>query len=100
MAGRDLGEEHATTIGLYFQSAQTLYKTHFFGRKGYRELLIHAMSIHEVAHIKSKRVLGDNHPLTRKIATSFLKCFEEQLDWSLDDIPSEILAYRARLLGE
>ena len=28
LAGRDLGEEHATTIGLYFQSAQTLYKLH------------------------------------------------------------------------
>ena len=47
-----------------------------------------------------KRVLGIDHPLTRKVAAGFLRCFDEQLDWSLDDIPYERLAYRARLLGE
>ena len=98
LAERDLGEEHATTVGLSFQLAQTVYKMHFFGREGYREMLIDSISMHDGAHIKSKRVLGDNHPLTRKIAAAFLKCFDEQLDWSLDDIPDELLEYRALLL--
>ena len=48
----------------------------------------------------STQLLGESHPLTRKIFAGFLKCFDEQLDWSLDDIPSEHLAYRARLLGD
>ena len=46
----------------------------------------------------SGRVLGDDHPLKRKIVASFLKCFDEQLDWSLDDIPDDYLEYRALLL--
>ena len=46
----------------------------------------------------SGRVLGDDHPLKRKIIASFLKCFDEQLDWSLDDIPDDYLEYRALLL--
>ena len=54
---------------------------------------------------QSVRVLGHNHPMTRKIMASFFKCFEEQLDWSLDDIPSTFLAfyrdlYRASLLPD
>ena len=67
------------------------------GGEGYRQMLIDSISMHDGAHIQSKRVLGDNHPLTRKIVAAFLKCFDEQLDWSLDDIPSDYLAYRARL---
>jgi hypothetical protein len=50
-------------------------------------------------HLRSTRVLGIDHPLTRKVAAGFLRCFDEQLDWTLDDIPGEHLAYRARLLG-
>ena len=100
LAGRDLGEEHATTIGLYFQSAQTLYKLHFFGGEGYRRMLIDSLGMHSGIHVRSGRVLGVNHPLTKKIAVGFLMCFEEQLDWSLGDIPSDYLAYRARLLGD
>ena len=46
----------------------------------------------------SRRVLGDDHPLKRKIVASFLKCFDEQLDWSLDDIPDDYLEYHALLL--
>ena len=46
----------------------------------------------------SGRVLGDDHPLKRKIIASFLKCFDEQLDWSLDDIPDDYLEYHALLL--
>ena len=98
-AERDLGEEHVTTIGVSFQLAQAIYKMHFFGGEGYRQMLIDSITMHDGAHIQSKRVLGDNHPLTRKVAAGFLRCFDEQLDWSLDDIPDDYLAYRAKLLG-
>ena len=46
------------------------------------------------------RSIGESHPLTRKIFASFLKCFDEQLDWSLDDLPRPYLEYRAKLLGD
>ena len=73
---------------------------HFFGREDYRSDLIQSITMHGGFHEHSARTLGENHPLTRKIVAAFLKCFDEQLDWSLDDIPSDYLAYRARLLGK
>ena len=73
-------------------------KEHFFGREGYRSTLISAIKILGGLVAQSGRSLGDDHPLTRKIVASFLKCFDEQLDWSLDDIPSAYLEYRAALL--
>ena len=33
-----------------------------------------------------------------KIAVGFLRCFEEQLDWSFDDIPEGAHMYRAEIL--
>ena len=98
-AERDLGQEHATTIGIYFHFAQAYYKMHFFGREGYRKMLIGSIGVQVSIHLRSTRVLGIDHPLTRKVAAGFLRCFDEQLDWTLDDIPGEHLAYRARLLG-
>ena len=89
---------YAITIGLQFQLAQSVYKEHFFGREGYRSMLISAIKINGGLIGQSARSLGDDHPLTHKIVASFLKCFDEQLDWSLDDIPHEYLAYRAGLL--
>ena len=97
MAESVLGEDHATTIGLDFQLAQVLYKTHFFGREGYRQMLIDSINMHDDLHLRSRRVLGESHPLTRKIDASYLKCFDEQLDWSLDDLPSGAVAYRVWL---
>ena len=91
---------HATTIGLQFQLAQATYQDHFFGREDYRRDLIQSITIHGGLHDQSARVLGIDHPLTRKVAAGYLRCFEEQLDWSLDDIPREHLEYRARLLGD
>ena len=73
-------------------------KEHFFGREGYRSTLISAIKILGGLVAQSGRSLGDDHPQTRKIVASFLKCFDEQLDWSLDDIPSAYLEYRAALL--
>jgi len=98
LARTSLGEDHATTIGLQFQFAQALYKTHFFGREGYRSTLISSIKILGGLVGISRRVLGDDHPLTRRIAAGFLMCFEEQLDWSLDDIPDDYLEYHALLL--
>ena len=34
---------------------------------------------------RSSRVLGNHHPTTRAIAASLKLCFDEQLDWTLDD---------------
>ena len=90
--------ELQATIGLYFQLAQAVYKMHFFGREDFRQMLIDSIGMHQGIHMRSARVLGFYHPLTRKIFAAFLKSFEEQLDWSLDDIPSDYLAHRARLL--
>ena len=73
---------------------------HFFGGKGYRGVLIDTIGMHAGIHMRSARVLGIDHPLTRKVAAGFLRCFDEQLDWSLDDIPDDYLAYRAKLLGK
>ena len=92
--------ELQATIGLYFQLAQAVYKMHFFGREDFRQMLIDSIGMHQGIHMRSARVLGFDHPLTRKIAAGYLRCFEEQLDWSLGDIPSDYLAYRARLLGD
>ena len=100
LAHRRLGADHATTIGLQFQLAQATYQDHFFGREDYRRDLIQSITIHGGLHDQSARVLGIDHPLTRKVAAGYLRCFEEQLDWSLDDIPREHLEYRARLLGD
>ena len=58
------------------------------------------MTLYVGLHVRLKRVLGIDHPLTRKVAAGFLRCFDEQLDWSLGDIPEKRLAYRARLLGD
>ena len=100
-AKRDLGNDDPIVIGLGFQTAQAGYKMHFFGRKDHRESLIYSIILHWGAHGRSARVLGEDHPLTRKIAAAFLECFDEQLEWSsLDDIPSAVLAHRARLLGD
>lgn len=80
---------------------EATYKDHFFGREDYRRYdLIQSISIHGGLHDHSARVLGESHPLTRKIFASFLKCFDEQLDWSLGDLPRPYLEYRAKLLGD
>ena len=97
-APRVLGVNHGTVIELRFQAAQTAYKTHFFGRDGYRAELMMSLEAHCSLHAQSMRVLGLRHPMTLKIDASLLKCFDEQLDWSLDDIPSKILEYHALLL--
>ena len=40
---------------------------------------------------------GKRHPITQKILASLILCFDEQLDWSVDDIPAELLEVRPLL---
>ena len=61
-------------------------------------MLIDSIGMHSGIHVRSGCVLGVNHPLTKKIAVGFLMCFEEQLDWSFDDIPEGAHTYRAEIL--
>ena len=69
--------------------SQTTYKLHLFGGDGYRGDLY--ASIH--GHVKilglSTKNLGIEHPTTLEMWASLQLCFEEQLDWTLDDIPRE-----------
>lgn len=50
LAARYFGNDHATTIGLSFQSAQAEYKMHFFGRDGYRGDLLASIKRHHHVH--------------------------------------------------
>ena len=45
----------------------------------------------------SSFVLGLRHPITQRILASLRLCFDEQLDWSVDDIPAELLEVRPLL---
>ena len=43
----------------------------------------------------SSFVLGTRHPITQAAVLASLRlCFDEQLDWSVDDIPARLLAVR------
>ena len=49
---------------------------------------------------RSSRVLGNHHPTTRAIAASLKLCFDEQLDWTLDDDVRKWLYVRRVLDGD
>ena len=74
-----------------------LYKFHFFGRGDYRGLLVESIRRHTALFKNSSLVLGKRHPITQKILASLILCFDEQLDWSVDDIPAELLEVRPLL---
>ena len=46
----------------------------------------------------STNILGAQHPLTCGVRASMKVSFEEQLDWTLDDIPDEIFEVAIPLL--
>ena len=46
----------------------------------------------------SADILGRHHPLTLGVVAAVKLCFEEQLDWTLDDIPDEIFDVSIPLL--
>ena len=90
-AERALGESHAVCIEMHWRTAQALYKRHFFGGNhpgnDYRSALRASIDGHTIILVQSTEVLGIGHPTTLDIWASLQLCFEEQLDWTLDDIP-------------
>ena len=88
-AERALGGSNAVCIEMHWRTAQSIYKQHFFGGNDYRDLLMASIDGHMKFLVQSTEVLGVDHPTTLAIRASLKLCFEEQLDWTLDDIPRE-----------
>ena len=86
-AERALGSSHALCIEMHWRTAQCLYKQHCFGGNGYRDALMASIIFHIDVLKYSTVTLGIEHPTTLGIWASLQLCFEEQLDWTLDDIP-------------
>ena len=86
-----------TMFGIRRYFCLVLYKFHFFGRGDYRGLLVESIRRHTALFKNSSLVLGKRHPITQKILASLILCFDEQLDWSVDDIPAELLEVRPLL---
>ena len=89
-AHRALGGSHAICIEMHWRIAQSIYKRHFFGGNDYRDLLMASIKGHTTVLRQSTKVLGVEHPTTLAIRASLKLCFEEQLDWTLDDIPRKV----------
>ena len=96
-AVRALGKDHATVIELRFCYAYAMYHFHFFGHGDYRGDLMKSIRRHIGVLARSARVLGIEHPTTQGIGESLRLCFDVQLDWSIEDIPAELLAVRPLL---
>ena len=99
-ATRVLGENHAIVIELVWRFAQGQYLFHFFGYDSHRDDLISSIEAHYKTLLKSSRVLGNHHPTTQAIAASLKLCFDEQLDWTLDDDVRKWLYVRRVLDGD
>ena len=67
---------------------------------GFRDDLILSIEGHIDVLGRSSRVLGNHHPTTREIAASLKLCFDEQLDWTLDDDVRKWLYVRRVLDGD
>ena len=87
-ASRIYGESHAICIEIRWRMAQGFYKRHLL--HGYRDALMSSIESHVEYLRKSTFLLGIEHPTTLAIRASLKLCFEEQLDWTLDDIPRRI----------
>jgi hypothetical protein len=86
-AERSLGEEHAICLEMSWRLAQARYKTHFFGRSDYRIDVVATIGMFIGFFCQSVDTLGIGHPTTLGIWASLQLCFEEQLEWTRDDIP-------------
>ena len=84
-------------VELRWYEALSLYKYHFFGYSNSRECLVDSIRRFTGLLRNSSFVLGTRHPITQKVLASLRLCFDEQLDWSVDDIPAELLAVRPLL---
>ena len=90
-AERVFGSSHAVCIEMHWRTAQCLYRRHFFGGNDYIDELRASIDGHMKFLGQSTEVLGVEHPTTLGIRASLKLCFEEQLDWTLDDIPREFI---------
>ena len=88
-AERSLGEEHAICLEMRWRLAQASYRRHFFGRSDYRIDVVATIGMFIGFFYQSVDTLGIGHPTTLEMWASLKLCFEEQLDWTLDDIPRE-----------
>ena len=86
-----------TMVELRWYEALVLYKYHFFGFSNSRDCLVDSIRRYTGLLRNSLVVLGTRHPINRRIIASLRLCFDEQLDWSVDDIPAELLVVRPLL---
>ena len=84
-------------VELRLYEALSLYKYHFLGYSNSRNCLVDSIRRFTGLLRNSSFVLGTRHPITQRILASLRLCFDEQLDWSVDDIPAELLAVRPLL---
>ena len=96
-AERSLGGNHAICLEMRWCVARAEYRRHFFGEDDCRSRFISSFGMHMEVLRDSTNILGVRHPTTRGIRASLKLCFEEQLDWTLDDIPREILEDLGRI---
>ena len=89
-AMRALGENHVMIYEFLWRSAQATYMIHFLGLNAYRGQLIASIEGHVDALVWMTNTLGAKHPMTLAIRASLKLCYEEQLDWTLDDIPRKV----------
>ena len=87
---RVLGRSHLLYHEFNLCAARSSYKLHFFGKDRSREWLIETIEGQTQSLRLSTKILGVEHPTTLAIRASLKLCFEEQLDWTLDDIPRRI----------
>ena len=78
---------HAMVYEFIWRTAQAAHKLHFFGGDRYRGYLITSIEAHVKVLVWATDTLGIVHPMTLEMWDSLKLCFEEQLDWTLDDIP-------------
>ena len=86
-----LGSSHAMVYEFLWRESQAMYKLHFSGGDRYRGYLITSIEAHVKVLVWTTNDLGIVHPTTLAIRASLKLCFEEQLDWTRDDIPRDIV---------
>ena len=94
MVERALGERHAVALEWKWRLAQAEYRRHFFGEEreyDFRSSFINSLGMQMEILRDSADILGRHHPLTLGVVAAVKLCFEEQLDWTNDDIPDDIL---------
>ena len=84
---RVLGRSHLLYHEFNLCAARSSYKLHFFGKDRSREWLIGTIEGQTQSLRLSTNILGVEHPTTLANRALLKLCFEEQLDWTLDDIP-------------